>query len=212
MFRAAAAFFLHFDVLLRNPGERLAKLRRYEKIKPRSSWKYAYHYLPDLFPAVQNPAIFKARDFDDLIASLPKPLSQSEIPAESELRTAQLAASRYLRAWHLRHGGIFKRSLKGAALRVLSRKSIAEFICTSAGFLRGQAWVPRRLPRELNRLGGDLYWQASLRETRNTPAQEASQSPAKASSQPGKSPINRDFAQKRWILVQASSSTSVAVA
>lgn len=187
-FAPAAAFFLHFDVLLRNPGERLAKLRRYEKVKPRSSWKFAYHYLPDVFPAVQNPAVFKARDFDDLIASLPAPRHQFEISAESELRTGQAAASRYLKAWRLRHGGTFRRTVKGPTVRVLAQKPVAEFFCTSARFLHDQAWVPRRLPRALHRFGSDLYWQASLRETRDSPAREASQSPAKASSQPGQSP------------------------
>ncbi len=175
----ASAFFLHLDVLLRNPGERLAKMRRYETIKPRSTWKFAYHYLPDLFPAVQNPAPFKVRDFDALIASLPKPPRQSEMPAESELRTVQLAASRYLRAWHLRNGRSFRGSLNRTAVRVLSRKPIAEFLCTSAGFLRHQTWVPRRLPTQLDNFGNDLYWQASLRVARK--AAEAPRSPAEAS-------------------------------
>ena len=178
-FAPEAAFFLHLDVLLRNPSERLAKLRRYEMIKPRSSWKYAYHYLPDVFPSVQNPAPFKDRNFDGLIASLPKPLRQSEIAAESELRRAQLAASRYLRAWHLRHGGFFQRSLARASVRVLSQKPIAEFLCTSAGFLRRQTWVPRRLPRQLHNFGNALYWRANLRAAGRAP--EAPQSPAEAS-------------------------------
>ena len=172
-FAPESAIFLHFDALLRNPCERLAKLRLYETIKPRSSWKYAYHYLPDLFPAVQNPAAFKVRDFDELIASLPKPLRQSETPAESELRTAQLAASRYLRAWHLRHGGIFRRSLKGATVRVLSQRPIAEFFCTSARILHAQDWVPRRVPKRLHRIGNELYWQTSLRKTGEAPRSAA---------------------------------------
>ena len=176
-----SAFFLRLDALLRNPGERLAKMRRYETIKPPSTWKFAYHYLPDLFPAVQNPAPFKVRDFDALINSLPEPPGQSEMPAEGELRTAQLAASRYLRAWHLRNGGFFRRNLNRAAVRVLSRKPIAEFLCTSAGFLRHQTWVPRRLPSQLHNFGNDLYWQASLRAADKAAVPEAPQSPAEAS-------------------------------
>jgi glycosyltransferase involved in cell wall biosynthesis len=163
-FAPGSAIFLHLDALLRSPGERLAKLSRYEKVRPRSSWKYAYHYLPDVFPAVQNPAPFKVRDFDGLIASLPAPLHQSEILTESELRMAQLAAARYLRAWQLRHGRVFARNLKGATIRVLSRKPIAEFFWTSARLLRGQTWAPRRLPLRLHRIGDDLNARASLYE------------------------------------------------
>ncbi|MGP8231236.1 MAG: glycosyltransferase family 2 protein [Methylovirgula sp.] len=181
----ASAFFLHLDVLLRNPGERLAKMRRYETIKPRSTWKFAYHYLPDLFPAVQNPAPFKVRDFDALIASLPKPPRQSEAPAESDLKTGQVAAARYLRAWHLRHGGTFRRTLKDLTVRVLSRKPVAELLCTSARFLCRQTWAPRRLPTQLHRIGNDLYWRANLRAAGN--AAEAPRSPAEAPSLLGKS-------------------------
>ncbi|QAY95305.1 hypothetical protein CWB41_05785 [Methylovirgula ligni] len=180
-FAPASAFFLHLDVLLRNPGERLAKMRRYESIKPRSTWKYTYHILPDLFPAVQNPAPFKVRDFDALIASLPEPPRPSEMPPESELKTGQVAASRYLRAWHLRHGRFFRRSLNRAAVRVLSRKPIAEFLCTSAGFLRHQTWVPRRLPSQLHDFGNELFWQASLRAGDKAAVREAPRPPAEAS-------------------------------
>ena len=185
-FAPASAIFLHLDPLLRNPAERLAKLRRYEKIKPRSSWKFAYHYLPDLFPAVQNPAALKVRDFEALIASLPAPPRQSEIPAERELRTAQLAASRYLRAWHLRQRRISESGLRGTVVRALSRKALAEFLCTSARALHGRTWIPHRLPSALQKIGGDLYWRASLLETRDAPRRGTSNLPAKAQSRLGK--------------------------
>lgn len=185
-FAPASAYFLHLDVLLRNPGERLAKMRRYETIKPRSTWKYTYHALPDLFPVVQNPALFKGRDFDALIASLPEPPHPFAAPAEGELKMGQSAPSRFLRLWHLRHGGIFRRSLGPAAVRILSRKPIAEFLCTSARFLCGQAWIPRRWPRQLQRLGNKLHWQASLRAAARAPRHEALQPPR--ASQLGEGP------------------------
>ena len=46
------AFFIHCNCLLRNANERLEKLRRYNLIRPDSSWRYADEYLPEIFDSL----------------------------------------------------------------------------------------------------------------------------------------------------------------
>jgi hypothetical protein len=70
------AYFLHFDCILKSPAERLEKVRRYEVIKPGFGWKFGYHYLPDLFPEVdQRARALEAPEFNALFAALPTPKS-----------------------------------------------------------------------------------------------------------------------------------------
>jgi glycosyltransferase involved in cell wall biosynthesis len=165
----ASANLLHLDVLLRNPGERFAKLRRYEGIKPGSSWKYAYHYLPELFPDAQNSALLKTREFDGLIASLPEPLPQTGIPTDAELKKAHAAAARNTKLWLLRRRVVANRLGRNPAINVLARKSIAEFLCTSARMLRKAGLASPRFTAQLHDIGALLYSKAMSRRSSARP-------------------------------------------
>jgi glycosyltransferase involved in cell wall biosynthesis len=155
------AYFLHFDALLRSPRERFDKLQRYEQIKPRSSLKFAHHYLPEAFQTFQNSCAFDSTQLDELITHLPKPKKSEELSAD-ELKSADLAASRYLKVWHLRHGGTVRGTIKYALNRLVARRSVAELVCTTSRFLAGQRGMPSRWTKRLHRLGRDLYWNAML--------------------------------------------------
>lgn len=43
-----AAYFVHWDWILRSQAERMEKLRRYERQSPGSGWKFSQFYLPEL--------------------------------------------------------------------------------------------------------------------------------------------------------------------
>ncbi len=75
-FAPQEAYFIHCDVLLRNMGERLDKLRHYERQRSGSSWKLAYNYLPEpLFSNEQPVTPIGTDEVNSLLASLPKPVT-----------------------------------------------------------------------------------------------------------------------------------------
>lgn len=154
----ANAYFVHLDVLLRSAGERLAKLRRYEEMEPNSSWKFAYQYVPDAFPHVdQRPAPLPTREFDELLASLPPAIERPYSLSEDERARIKASAGYYtIRA--MRRDRYEKSPL--------ARKTIAEFLCTVG---RAIARVEDRLPARpglgefICDYGTDLYDAAERR-------------------------------------------------
>ncbi len=138
-FAPATAYFLHLDILLRSAGERLEKLRRYEEIEPNSSWRFAYHYLPDLFPEIdQKPAPLPTDEFDDLLASLPLPAEQPYALNKKERAQMQVSAEEFTT--------IYKRRWRRQR-SPLARKKIAEFFCTLG---KSVTSVECRLPARFN--------------------------------------------------------------
>jgi len=157
-FAPGDAFFVHLDVLLRSAGERLEKLRRYEEIEPNSSWRFAYHYLPDLFPEIdQKPAPLPTDEFDDLLASLPLPAEQPYALSTKERAQMQISADDFTVRAKMR-----ERRQRSP----LARKKIAEFFCTLG---KSVTSVESRLPARLgvgqflHDYGTDLFGGAERR-------------------------------------------------
>lgn len=159
------AFLIHCDLLLRNADERLEKLRRYEAIEEGSSWKFAYHYLPELFPKVdQRLAPLNTTEFDSLLNALPRPqISPAALTLEE--RKLIFTATREHRLFIRRQ---WRPSDRQARLlnTPFANKTLAEFICTIAKAVR---FIERALPKRMQRsgwlheLGDDLYNKSAFR-------------------------------------------------
>jgi hypothetical protein len=116
------AYFVHLDTIVRNPEERLAKMRRYDRIKAGSSWRFGFHYLPELFPDVdQKLTSLKTDEFDSLLSLLPgfrqdatASLTEAErtlIIAHTEKLTAHIGSNILAAAFNAREPSeIFKDS------------------------------------------------------------------------------------------------------
>ncbi len=159
------AFLIHCDLLLRNVNERLEKLRHYEAIEKGSSWKFAYHYLPELFPKVDHRlAPLTTTEFDSLFNSLPRP-QPAPFKLTAKERKAILIATREQQLFIRRQ---WSGSTRQARLlnTPLANKTLAEFVCTAAKAARV---LERGLPKSmhssawLQKLGDDLYNASGIR-------------------------------------------------
>lgn len=64
-------YFAHCDALVRNIGERIEKIRRYERIQKGSTWRLTNVYLPELFTLRElNAAPLESTEFDSLLSSI----------------------------------------------------------------------------------------------------------------------------------------------
>ena len=158
------AYFIHCDVLLRDMGERLDKLRRYERQRPGSSWKFAYNCLPELLFSNEHPTTpIGTHEFDGLLASLPKPemaLQAALTPDERRIvqySTAELRQS-------LETGPRRARMMESK----LTIRPIAWIVCALATVLKplDYAFTKRRaFTSRLHQLGTDLWYCADVKRS-----------------------------------------------
>lgn len=158
-------YFIHCDVLLRSAEERLEKLRRYERLRPGSSWKFGYNYLPELLADDEHPAApIGTGEFDSLLASFPQPAQTQHVALiPSEIDALQSAISG------------FRRELETGPRRArimnhwLATKPIAWVLCALAKILYPlEHCVSRRSPlsHRLQELGTDIWYCADVRRSR----------------------------------------------
>jgi hypothetical protein len=147
-------------MLLRSVDQRLEKLRRYESIEEGSSWKYAYHYLPELFPKVdQRPALLNTTEFDNLLDALPRPEASPHALTRAERRLILVATGQFQRQIRKQWQPSSRRRPR-ILITLLANRTVAEFVCTIA---KAVGFVERGLPPRmrvsgwLHELGSDLY-------------------------------------------------------
>jgi len=165
-FAPQEAYFIHCDALVRSAGERIEKLRRYEKDCPGSSWRFCYNNLPELSPrSDHDPARLETEEFDRFLASLPMPPETQDIALSEDelamLRGHTEAFNRALDAGQRR----FKMMERGG----FTNKRLAGLLCTLAGALKPwETYLPvrLRLAETIHQLGSDMWYCAELREQR----------------------------------------------
>jgi glycosyltransferase involved in cell wall biosynthesis len=144
------AYFVHFDVIVRSIEDRIAKIRKYEKIKPGFGWKFGNQYLPELVPEDElDLADIGTAQFNNILLDLPFQRTTCELNLSAdEIRTIrrgffdQIANARRARA----------ERLEAHIPSFLMRKSFAELLCTISGF-----HMPSGLARPLHDLGSLIY-------------------------------------------------------
>jgi hypothetical protein len=81
------AFFVHCNCLVRSTNERLGKIRKYERIRPNSTWKYADEYVPEIFDSLSlRETDDGLAEFEQLFASLPTQVEDAQVNLSSEER------------------------------------------------------------------------------------------------------------------------------
>jgi hypothetical protein len=169
------AFLIHCDLLLRSVGQRVEKLRQYERMQEGSSWKYAYHYLPELFPKVdQRPTLLDTHEFDALLASLPRPQPTPTQLTSKERNAIRHATRAFTKSVRQQWQPAIQRPWP--LLTLFANKTLAEFVCTIAKTIRSvEARFPQgmRIANSLHKLGSDLY-QASQNKEPQIPRGEDS--------------------------------------
>jgi len=160
------AYMIHCDMLLRSVDQRLEKLRRYEAIEEGSSWKYAYHYLPELFPNVdQRPAPLNTTEFDDLLDSLPRPEASPHAMTREERTLIRVATGQLQHQIRRQWQPFYDRGPR-LLIALFANRIPAEFVCTVA---KTVGFIERGLPHGmhisgwLHELGSDLYNESRTR-------------------------------------------------
>lgn len=155
-FAPSRAYFIHFDALLKSPGERLEEMRRYESDRPNAGFMVGYHYLPELFPELNHRwKKLDTSDLSDLFASLPTPVHN-----DAQLTSEERAESHRLSTENWRNI-IQRRKQRWPSDSVFANKSFAEFICTIAScmeVIQTRCSISVPLTRHLRILGDEFYY------------------------------------------------------
>ena len=156
-FSPSENFIIHLSCLVHPFSERVQKIRKYESIKPGSTWGLADEYLPEIFsPEFHNIACDGLEEFTEFLKSL-KPISyeQSELsPPERQIAVADVKkrSQNILRARYAYLLSEKKSAVKASAddvawidkVPTFLRRPMAKFLCSM-------------LPRKFKSIGVALW-------------------------------------------------------
>lgn len=107
-FAPQAAFYAHFNCLIRSPQERLNKIRRYESIKALSTWRAADEYLPEIFDnKIHFPLDHGLSEFEFIISHCKALSSRTDI----DITEIELELTRTSVAKHHEHNRNLRKSI-----------------------------------------------------------------------------------------------------